>query len=544
MAFMNVANSEIQLKINPGQLSLDDLRVALNSNKLHISITSKAKNNIERSVNTVRKVIDDGKIIYGVNTGFGKLANISISKDKLSQLQHNLVTSHCTGVGNLIDDKLVRLIAVLKINSLAMGYSGVRFEVMELLLAFINEGYYPCIPSQGSVGASGDLSPLAHLVAPLIGEGYVRKDGNIICGKEALKAIGRTEIMLGPLEGLSLLNGTQVSTAFAIKAYFAAEQLFVASLASGAMATDALRGSSTPFRKEIHQLRGQCGQMAVAKTLFQLLEDSEIRISHKNCEKIQDPYSIRCQPQVMGACLDQLSHISKVLMKETNAVTNNPIVLPDSGEILSGGNFHAEPIAFAADLLALVLCEIGSLSERRLALMVDPSFSQLPAFLINGSGFNSGFMIAQVTAAALVSENKSLSHPCSVDSIPTSANQEDHVSMATHAARRLFQMADNVAYVIAIEMLAAAQGFDFLSPKVSSPTLNTIYQKIRERVKFYESDHYMADDIKLIYDFVQTDSFTQIRDLIELPIMQAYDQDNIYTIDRRNNDAIFQSISA
>ncbi|MCW5588105.1 MAG: histidine ammonia-lyase [Legionellales bacterium] len=514
---MNSFDSNGKFIIKPGNLKLSELQKILEVEEIRISICKESYSNIRKSVNTVNNMINQGKVVYGGNTGFGKLANTVIETKDLVRLQHNLIASHCTGVGELVDDKIVKLISLLKVNSLARGYSGIREEVLELLLKLINEGYYPCIPCQGSVGASGDLAPLAHLSAPLIGLGYVRKNGEIISGNEALNAIGEKPLELAPLEGLSLLNGTQVSTAFALKAYFDAEQLMAVAMVSGAMSTDALKGSSTPFRDEIHQLRGQSGQIKVARLLSKLLENSKIRLSHAHCSKVQDPYSLRCQPQVMGACLDQLIEIANVLTNEINAVTNNPIVLSDKMEILSGGNFHAEPIAFAADKLAMIFCEIASMSERRISLLVDPNISQLPAFLINGSGLNSGFMIAQVTAAALVSENKSLSYPCSVDSIPTSANQEDHVSMATHAARRLFNMFDNTANVIAIELLSAAQGFDFLRPLESSIELEHYFKSIRDLVPFYTQDRYMADDIKSIFNFIKKYSFKDIKNYLELP---------------------------
>jgi len=501
--------------IEPGELSLEQVKKLMLDKKIIIKLSDSSLDKMEKSVSVVSDKIKENKSVYGVNTGFGRLANTRIPVDKLKELQKNLVISHCTGVGEIIEDSLVRLIAVLKVNSIAMGYSGVRKEVLDLLLELINKGYYPRIPCQGSVGASGDLSPLAHLVAPIIGFGYVTKSGETISGREALEAIGREPIDLQPLEGLSLLNGTQVSTAFAIKAYLEIDQLLMACIGSGAMSTDALRGSSTAFRDEIHVLRGQAGQRKVGKALNLLLRDSEIRKSHVTCERVQDPYSVRCQPQVIGACLDQLDHAKNILINEMNAITNNPIVLPETGEILSGGNFHAEPIAFIADNLALVLCEIGSMSERRISLLVDPNFSQLPAFLIPDSGLNSGFMIAQVTAAALVSENKSLSHPCSVDSIPTSANQEDHVSMATHAARRLHGMAKNTAYVIAIELLCSTQGLDFLSPRKTSPSINSLYRDVRKCVDFYTSDRYMADDIDKIKKLVVQYDFYEIRSFLE-----------------------------
>lgn len=503
------------LVIEPGEFSLEQAKILMSDKDVVLKLSDSCLKNMERSVSIVKDKIKENKSVYGVNTGFGRLANTQIPVNKLKELQRNLVISHCTGVGDVVEERLVRLIAAIKVNSISMGYSGVRKEVLDLLLDLINKGYVPMIPCQGSVGASGDLSPLAHLVAPIIGFGYVIKSGKIKSGREALEELGIEPIELEPLEGLALLNGTQVSTAFAIKAYLDTDQLLMACIASGAMSTDSLRGSTTPFRNEIHILRRQVGQQKIGKALDLLLRGSEIRDSHTICERVQDPYSVRCQPQVIGACWDQLDHVKKTLINEMNAVTNNPIVLPESGEILSGGNFHAEPVAFVADILAMVICEISSISERKISLLVDPNFSQLPAFLVSDSGLNSGFMIAQVTAAALVSENKSLSHPCSVDSIPTSANQEDHVSMATHAARRLHGMAKNTANVIAIELLCAAQGLDFLRPKKTSPSINSIYINIRNLVDFYSCDRYLADDINEIKNFVFEYEFCEIRSLLE-----------------------------
>lgn len=503
---MNKQNNSYS--IIPGKLSLVFLKQVLDQDDISFSLHNKSYKNIEESVETVNDLIRKGHIIYGANTGFGKLANTLINKSDLVKLQHNLIASHCTGVGEIVDDNVVRLIAILKINSLARGYSGIRLEVLNLLLKFINRGYYPCIPCKGSVGASGDLAPLAHLSAPLIGLGYVRKNGNILSGMDALKALGEKPLLLGPLEGLSLLNGTQVSTAFTLKAFFDTEQLFAAAIVTGAMSTEALKGSIVPFRDEIHALRGLEGQAKVAKILQKLLANSQ---RSRTQTKVQDPYSLRCQPQVMGACYDQLKEVASVLSKEINAVTNNPIVLIETQEIVSGGNFHAQPIAFCADKLAMVISEIASLTERRIALLIDPNISQLPAFLINDSGLNSGFMIAQVTAAALVSENKSLCYPCSVDSIPTSANQEDHVSMATHAARRLFTMTDNTAHVLAIELLSAAQGFDFFRPQQSTQELEHHYSQIRSSVAFYECDRFMADDINAAGCYIKNNNFEQIK---------------------------------
>ncbi len=503
--------------INPGSLTLNNLRKIVESTNLKITLNNSAKKAIQLSVNTVNGVISKNETVYGINTGFGRLAHTKIENKELSDLQHNLILSHATGVGELLSDDIVRLITIIKINSLGRGHSGVRFEVLELLLKLINNGYYPCIPSKGSVGASGDLAPLAHLSAPLIGHGFVRHNNEVIPAKEALSRLNEKPLILGPLEGLSLLNGTQVSTALAIKAFFDTEQIFAAAISTGALTTDALLGSKVPFRKEIHDLRGHKGQKLVASTIYMLLKESEIEASHENCDKVQDAYSLRCQPQVMGACLDNLLHVANILEIEANAVTNNPIVLPKTDEAISGGNFHAEPVAFAADILAMILTEISSISERRIATLVDSNYSSLPAFLVENGGVNSGFMIAQVTAAALVSENKSCSFPCSVDSIPTSANQEDHVSMATHAARRLLNMIENTSYVIAVELLAACQGIDFRRPLKSSKHLEKLYSEVRSKVPNYDKDRYFAKDIEMAQSIVLKSELVETKRNIELP---------------------------
>jgi histidine ammonia-lyase len=396
------------------------------------------------------------------------------------------------------------MVIVLKILSLGRGASGVRWQLIKLLESFLQKGLTPVVPGQGSVGASGDLAPLAHLTAVVIGEGYASYQGQTLPAAEALKAAGLQAIELGPKEGLGMINGTQVSTALALAALFDSWNLAQTALISGAMTTDALMDSTAPFRPEIHALRGLKGQIDAAATLRGLLQDSIIRESHReNDERVQDPYSIRCQPQVMGACLDLLRQIGKTLVIEANAVTDNPIVVVEDGSILSGGNFHAEPVAFAADQCALAIAEIGSITERRIAITVDPAQSfGLPAFLSPDPGLNSGFMIAEVTAAALMAENKQKAMPCSIDSTPTSANQEDHVSMACHAARRLESMNHNLASIIAIELLTSVQGIEFRAPIETSPVLVRVMQAVRKRVKRLEQDRYMADDIAAVKEMV------------------------------------------
>ncbi len=490
----------------PGQLSLSQLRIIYLAPQ-ELTLSTGADDVIATSQATVTALLSTGTAIYGINTGFGLLAQTSVPNTELEPLQRNLLLSHCTGVGAPLSDAVVRLILVLKISSLARGYSGVRRQTIDALLALLNHEVYPVIPSKGSVGASGDLAPLAHMSAVLLGEGSVRHNGHVISAVDGLKIAGLSPMSLAPKEGLALINGTQVSTALALAGLFATEHVFAAAIVAGALSIDALRGSDIPFDPRIQAIRGHQGQIDVAETYRALLTGSAIRASHLHCPRVQDPYSLRCQPQVMGACLDTIRHVSHVLETEANAVTDNPLIFTDSQEALSGGNFHAEPVAFAADMLALALAEIANLSERRLSLMVDPKMSGLPAFLVQNSGLNSGFMIAQVTAAALASENKSLAHPASVDSIPTSANQEDHVSMATFAARRLSDMASNSSAVVAIEILAAVQGIDFHHPLITSEILDDVCKIVRQDIDHYDSDRYFKPDIDAAIALVENGIF-------------------------------------
>jgi len=433
---------------------------------------------------------------YGINTGFGLLAQTRIPAPQRALLQRNILLSHAAGVGPLLDDPIVRLTLVLKLASLSRGFSGVSSELLRFLVRLIDGELYPCVPAQGSVGASGDLAPLAHLSLPLIGLGTIRQHGTLRPAAEALAHAGIVAPALGPKEGLALLNGTQVSTALALAGLFELETAFAGALVSGALSLDALQGSDAPFDPRIHELRNHDGQRRVASVYAHLLEGSQIRESHRTCERVQDPYSLRCQPQVMGACLDVMRQAAAMLASEANAVTDNPLVFPDTSEVLSGGNFHAEPVAFAADMLALACAEVGSITERRIALLVDPKMSGLPAFLTPDSGVNSGFMMAQVTAAALVAENRLLAHPASIDSIPTSANQEDHVSMATHGARRLCTMSANTFSIVAIELLAACQGIDLRKPLETSAALRQAHAALRARVPFAQADRLLAHDIE------------------------------------------------
>jgi histidine ammonia-lyase len=495
--------------LQAGTLSLSQLRSILEQ-PTALTLSAQDRSRIAGANALVEKIVASGDVAYGINTGFGLLAQTRIPKEQLELLQRNLLLSHAAGVGQALPDAVVRLILALKINALARGHSGVTLGLVEALLALLEHEVYPVIPSQGSVGASGDLAPLAHLSAVLLGLGQVRVRGVVIPAADGLRHAGLAPIRLHAKEGLALINGTQVSTALGLAGLFAAENLFAAAVVAGAMSVDALKGSDSPFDDRIQQLRGQPGQIAVAREYRELIAGSAIRASHLECSRVQDPYSFRCQPQVMGACLDVIRNCAATLAIEANAVTDNPLLFADSGDVLSGGNFHAEPVALAADTLALAIAEVGSLSERRTAVLVDPKMSGLPAFLVNNSGLNSGFMIAQVTAAALVSENKTLAAPASVDSIPTSANQEDHVSMATHAARRLGQMADNAAAVVGIELLAAAQGIDFHRPARSSQKLEEAHAAIRREVPFYAVDRYFAPDIEAARTWVTSGRFTPL----------------------------------
>ncbi len=483
-------------------LTLPELR-AIAREATPVTLDPHCLPHLRAALATIQRIIDAGEPAYGINTGFGKLAQTRIARDELEQLQRNIVLSHAAGTGPLLADDTVRLAIALKVASLAKGHSGVRPETVNALVELYQRGVLPCIPSKGSVGASGDLAPLAHLSAALLGVGEVRVNGEVKPAHTMVKPI-----TLGPKEGLALLNGTQISTALALQGLFAIEDVFAAAVVAGAMSVDAAMGSDGPFDPRIHAVRGHAGQIAVAERYRSLLAGSAIRASHvKGDDRVQDPYSLRCQPQVMGACLTSIRHAAEVIRVEANGVSDNPLVFPDTGEVLSGGNFHAEPIALVADQLAIAATEIGALSERRIALLIDGSISRLPPFLVEHGGLNSGFMVAQVTAAALASENKSLAHPASVDSLPTSANQEDHVSMATYGARRLADIADNCAGIVAIELLAAAQGIDFRRPLLTSPILQAVMREIRARVPFYDADRHFAPDIAAIKQLVTEGAF-------------------------------------
>jgi histidine ammonia-lyase len=482
------------ITLDPGSVTLSQFRAVLETDQ-RVAINPSANERVDRGRAVVVRLLTEGGAIYGVNTGFGKLANVAIEEDKLAELQRNLVLSHSVGTGDLLDDGTVRLILAMKACALARGFSGVRWELIEQLVGMVNTGALPAIPAKGSVGASGDLAPLAHMAAALIGHGRIRYRGELLPAREGLARAGLEPAVLGPKEGVALINGTQVSTALALHGVFRGEDLLHAGIVTGALSLEACKGSDTPYDPRIQAVRGHPGQMEVAAAAKTLLAGSAIRESHRDCERVQDPYCLRCQPQVTGACLDQLRGAAHTLWVEANGVTDNPMVFPDDAEVISGGNFHAEPVAFAADAIALALAELGSISERRQALMVDASLSGLPPFLTENSGLHSGFMMTQVTAAALVSENKCLSVPSSVDSIPTSANQEDHVSMATYAARRLLQMAENLTDIIAIEWMTAAQGVEFHAPRETSAVLGQAIARLREVVPVHEGDRFLADDI-------------------------------------------------
>jgi histidine ammonia-lyase len=486
------------LSLTPGKARLADWRHVIDGATVALADTG--------AIAGAQAIVDDivaaGTVTYGVNTGFGKLASVRIADSDLATLQRNLILSHAVGTGPALPDSVVALILAMKAASLARGASGVRPVVVDALVGALKADALPVVPAKGSVGASGDLAPLAHLTAALMGVGEIRLKGEVLPAAEALTRIGQAPLALGAKEGLALINGTQVSASLALAGLASVARVFDAALIAGALSVDALKGSDTPFDPRIQQLRGQPGQIKVAALLLDLIANSEIRESHRfGDSKVQDPYSLRCQPQVMGAVRDLLGNAATTLSIEANAVTDNPLVL-GPGEIVSGGNFHAEPVAFAADMLAMAVCEIGNLAERRIALLVDPVMSGLPPFLARDAGLNSGFMIAQVTAAALASENKQRAYPASVDTIPTSANQEDHVSMATHGAFRLIEMAKNAASIIAVELMAAAEAIEHHRPLKTSPRLEPVLALIREKIAPLTEDRYLAPDLAAATELV------------------------------------------
>jgi len=506
--------------LRPGEASLSDWRAVWRGEPVALDPACRA--GVAAGADAVQRILGRGEPVYGINTGFGKLAGVRIEPGDLTQLQRNIVLSHAAGVGDPAPDAVTRLMMALKLGSLAQGASGVRSETLDRIEAMLSRGVVPVVPAQGSVGASGDLAPLAHMAAAMIGVGEARLDDRVMPAAEALVAVGLEPFVLAAKEGLALLNGTQFSTANALVGLFEAETLLRSALATGALSLDAARGSDAPFDPRIHALRRHRGQSDTAAALRALLAGSEIRASHRFGDpRVQDPYCLRCQPQVMGACLDLLRQAAATLADEANAVSDNPLIFPDADEAVSGGNFHAEPVAFAADMIALAICEIGSSAERRIALLVDPALSGLPAFLTPAPGLNSGFMLAQVTAAALVSENKQRAYPASVDSIPTSANQEDHVSMAANGARRLAPMAENAFAVVGIEALAAAQGCDFHAPLRSSGPLEGLRARIRREVPHLDEDRYFHPEIVAAARLARTGAIVEAVGEAPLPSVAA-----------------------
>lgn len=487
------------MKLDPNKLDLATLRRIWSGAKASLDDASMQR--VAEAAASVVRIVAGGETVYGVNTGFGLLANTRIPDNRLAELQTNLILSHSAGLGDPLPRNVTRLMIVLKLLGLGRGHSGVRTLVIKSLQALLEHDAMPIIPSQGSVGASGDLAPLAHLIAALMGYGRIDMGGPMPAA-EVLDRIGLKPLELAPKEGLALINGTQASTALALDALFSGERVFAAAVAAGALSVDALKGSAKPFDPRISELRGQPGQIRVAAAIAGLLDGSEILTSHVKCSRVQDPYSFRCQPQVMGASLDLLESAARTLLIEASAVTDNPILFPDEDAAISGGNFHAQPVAFAADIIAMALCEVGSISERRISVLVDPKMSGLPAFLTEDSGVNSGLMIPQVTAAALVSENKTLAFPASVDSIPTSAGQEDHVSMAPIAARKARQIARNAAGVIAVELMAAAEGIDYHTPLMTSARLQDIHRIVRRHSPHFTADRYWADEMRDLQEAV------------------------------------------
>ena len=510
------------ISLTPGSAPLSALEQIWRDG-LAVSLQRECRAGVEAAAACVQRAAAGDAAVYGINTGFGKLASTRIAAEQTATLQRNLILSHCCGVGDALPEAVVRLVMTLKLLSLGRGASGVRWLVIEQIEQMLARGVLPVVPAQGSVGASGDLAPLAHVTAVMIGEGEASYHGRRMPGAEALFAAGLAPIALGPKEGLAMINGTQVSTALALVGLFEAWRLAQTALVTGALSTDAAMGSSAPFRAEIHDLRGHRGQCEAGSVLRALLEDSVLRESHReNDLRVQDPYCLRCQPQVMGACLDLLRHVATTLVIEANAVTDNPLVVVEDDSILSGGNFHAEPVAFAADHTALAIAETGAIAQRRVAMLVDPALNYgLPPFLTPAPGLNSGFMIAEVTSAALMSENKQRAAPCSVDSTPTSANQEDHVSMATHAARRLVEMNANLAHIVAIELLTSAQGVELRSPLTTSTPLRRVIDCLRAQVPALEEDRMLAPDIARAAAMVRDGEVIRAAGVALLPVLEV-----------------------
>ncbi|UWR10342.1 histidine ammonia-lyase [Sulfitobacter mediterraneus] len=496
--------------LTPGAVRLDTLEVIWRDGG-QITLDPACQHGVEAAAALVAKAAAGQDAVYGVNTGFGKLASRKIAPEDTQTLQRNLILSHCCGVGEALSLPLTRMMMTLKLMSLGRGASGVRWEVCALIEGMVNAGVMPVIPAQGSVGASGDLAPLAHMAAAMIGEGRAVYQGEEMSGSEALSRAGLTPVVLGPKEGLALINGTQFSTACALAGLFDAQNAVRNAMVIAALSTDAIMGSTAPLVADIHSLRGHAGQIDVAEAMRDLMEGSEIRESHREDDtRVQDPYCIRCQPQVLGAAWDVIRQAAHTLEVEANAVTDNPLVLVGEGRIVSGGNFHAEPVGFAADMIALAIAEIGAIGQRRVALMVDPTLSHdLPPFLTPDPGLNSGFMIAEVTTAALMSENKHLANPCVTDSTPTSANQEDHVSMAAHGAYRLVRMNRNLSAIQAVEAMCAAQGVEARAPLATSARLQRVIDRLRQEVPTLGKDRYLAPDIETTTALVRSGALVE-----------------------------------
>jgi histidine ammonia-lyase len=508
------------LTLTPGSVSLTDLAEVFR-NKSSVRLDPSCRAAVEAAAKRIDAAAQGDKPVYGVNTGFGKLASLKIESKDTATLQRNLILSHCCGVGGPISPRMVRMIMSLKLLSLGRGASGVRWELIELLENMLEHDVMPVIPAQGSVGASGDLAPLAHMTAVVIGEGEAMFEGQVMPGAAALEKAGLSPIALGPKEGLAFINGTQFSTAFALAGLFEAWDAACSALVTSAISTDAIMGSTAPLHPEIHSLRGHRGQIDAARMMRDLLDGSEIRESHREGDaRVQDPYCIRCQPQVTGAAMDVLRQAAMTLQIEANAATDNPLVLTDADLIVSGGNFHAEPVGFAADMIALAISEIGAIAQRRVALMVDPTLSfDLPPFLTPEPGLNSGLMIAEVTTAALMSENKHLANPCVTDSTPTSANQEDHVSMAAHGAFRLKRMMENLNNILGVELLCGAQGIEFRTPLKTSKPLIAAIARLRADVTPLKEDRYLAPDIAKASELIAFGELTAAAGLSSVKIL-------------------------
>ncbi len=505
------------LELSPGTVTLTQL-AEVYWDQTPVTLNSDCREAIDYAASRIAAAAAGDVPVYGVNTGFGKLASMKIAREDTATLQRNLILSHCCGVGAPISGRMARLMMTLKLLSFGRGASGVRWEYVVLLQEMLARGVTPVIPAQGSVGASGDLAPLAHMTAVVIGEGEAEYHGEVLPGAEALAKAGLAPIQLGPKEGLAFINGTQFCTGFALAGLFEAWRSAQNALVISSLSTDAIMGSTAPLQPEIHALRGQRGQIDAAAAMREILDGSEIRESHRDDDtRVQDPYCIRCQPQVTGAAMDVLRQAAATLLIEANAATDNPLVLRNPELIVSGGNFHAEPVGFAADMIALAISEIGAISQRRTALMVDPTLSfDLPPFLTPEPGLNSGLMIAEVTTAALMSENKHLANPCVTDSTPTSANQEDHVSMAAHGARRLSPMIENLNRILGVELMCGAQGVEFRAPLATSLPLQKVVARLRQDVATLDKDRYLAPDLEAAARLVSAGEMTTASG-VELP---------------------------